>query len=302
MARPPPPSHPPDPASITLARALSRLETKIVFPDTRLLHSSYERAKTSANLEYARTLLLRLEHQTSFIKIQSKKQAQQKRLKAHRASLKTLTERLQAIEQEDNGIVEFDQNSTDDLLREGDILSASTSPSIPTSVRERGQGTLDSEPLDRRKPPFSPREPSPSSTLRNRRPQSSLFPPDLASATGTSTALHTPAPTTTTQRLESDSSTQSQLTSDLIAMTSRLKSNAQSLSQSLLVDSETLNRAQSSLDKNESSMEAASKRMGLLRRMSEGKGWWGRMMLYAWIAGLWVLAIGLVFLGPKFRF
>lgn len=85
-------------------------------------------------------------------------------------------------------------------------------------------------------------------------------------------------------------------------MTSRLKSNAQSLSQSLLVDSETLNRAQSSLDKNESSMEAASKRMGLLRRMSEGKGWWGRMMLYAWIAGLWVLAIGLVFLGPKFRF
>ncbi|KAL9612012.1 MAG: hypothetical protein Q9167_003378 [Letrouitia subvulpina] len=301
MARPPAPSHPPDPASITLARALFRLESKITSPDARLLHSSYERAKTSANLEYARTLLLRLEHQTSLLKIQSKKQTQQKKLKAHRAHLKTLTERLQAIEQEDNGTVELDQDTTDDLLGEG-VAFATMSPSIPTSVSERGQGKLDPEPLDRRRSPFPLREPSPSSTLRNRRPQSSVFPPDLASATGTSTALHNPTPTTTTQRLESDSSTQSQLTSDLIAMTSRLKSNAQSLSQSLLVDSETLNRAQSSLDKNEGSMEAASKRMGLLRRMSEGKGWWGRMMLYAWIAGLWVVAIGLVFVGPKLRF
>lgn len=206
------------------------------------------------------------------------------------------------IEQEDNGFVESDQNSTDVLVEEGDIVSASTSPSDPLSAREGGQEAIDSKPLDRQKPPFSLREPSPSPTLRNRRPQSSLFPASLASATGTSTALQTPTPTTTAQRLESDSSTQSQLTSDLITMTSRLKSNAQSLSQSLLVDSETLNRAQSSLDKNESSMEAASKRIGLLRRMSEGKGWWGRMMLYAWIAGLWVVAIGLVFLGPKFRF
>jgi hypothetical protein len=49
-------------------------------------------------------------------------------------------------------------------------------------------------------------------------------------------------------------------------------------------------------------MEAAGKRMGLLKRMSEGKGWWGRIMLYAWIGGLWVVAILLVFVGPKLRF
>ncbi len=42
--------------------------------------------------------------------------------------------------------------------------------------------------------------------------------------------------------------------------------------------------------------------MGLLKRMSEGKGWWGRIMLYAWIGGLWVVAILLVFVGPKLRF
>jgi hypothetical protein len=49
-------------------------------------------------------------------------------------------------------------------------------------------------------------------------------------------------------------------------------------------------------------MEAASKRIGMLRRMSEGKGWWGRIMLYAWIFGLWIVAILLVFVGPKLRF
>lgn len=49
-------------------------------------------------------------------------------------------------------------------------------------------------------------------------------------------------------------------------------------------------------------MEAAEKRMGLLRRMTEGKGWWGRMMLYAWIVAGWVLAILIVFAGPKLRF
>lgn len=40
----------------------------------------------------------------------------------------------------------------------------------------------------------------------------------------------------------------------------------------------------------------------MLRRMSEGKGWWGRMMIYLWIFGLWVVALGIVFLGPKLRF
>jgi len=63
-----------------------------------------------------------------------------------------------------------------------------------------------------------------------------------------------------------------------------------------------MDRAVRGLDKNTTGMEAAGKRMGLLKRMSEGKGWWGRMMLYAWIAGLWVVAILLVFVGPKLRF
>lgn len=63
-----------------------------------------------------------------------------------------------------------------------------------------------------------------------------------------------------------------------------------------------LDRAVDGLDATTSNMGAAEKRMGMLRKMTEGKGWWGRMMLYAWILGLWVVAILIVFLGPKLRF
>jgi len=49
-------------------------------------------------------------------------------------------------------------------------------------------------------------------------------------------------------------------------------------------------------------MEAAEKRIGTLRRMSEGRGLWGRLLMYVWIAGLMVLALAVVFVLPKLRF
>ena len=63
-----------------------------------------------------------------------------------------------------------------------------------------------------------------------------------------------------------------------------------------------LERAAEGLDKNEVGMEAAQRRMGFLRRASEGRGWLGRMKMYAYIAGLAICAFLLVFVGPKFRF
>lgn len=71
---------------------------------------------------------------------------------------------------------------------------------------------------------------------------------------------------------------------------------------SLEAEKPLLSQTGESLNKNTDGMAAAEKRMGMLRRMSEGKGWLGRMMLYAWIAGLWFIAILLVFVGPKMRF
>jgi len=56
------------------------------------------------------------------------------------------------------------------------------------------------------------------------------------------------------------------------------------------------------LEKGSAGMEAAEKRMGMVRRMSEGRGLWGRLLMYVWIGGLWVLALAVVFVLPKLRF
>jgi hypothetical protein len=85
-------------------------------------------------------------------------------------------------------------------------------------------------------------------------------------------------------------------------MASALKDSSKAFASTLESEKSTLNRAAEGLDKNELGLEAASKRMGYLRSMTEGRGWWGRMLMYAWIAGLMVLAILIVFVGPKFRF
>ena len=71
---------------------------------------------------------------------------------------------------------------------------------------------------------------------------------------------------------------------------------------SLAAEKEVLKSAESGLEKNELGMEKAGRGMGMLRRMTEGQGWWGRIKLYALIAGLWLVAFLLVFLGPKLRF
>ncbi|KAL8860283.1 MAG: hypothetical protein Q9178_003254 [Gyalolechia marmorata] len=275
-------SEPPDVTAINLRRALDRLEQKILIsPNLRLINSSFERTKTSANLEYARTLLLRLEHESSNLKIQSRKQDRQKTFLAQRALIKRLTERLHELDNQDPDRY-TSESEGEDLL--GTILPAQPPVGSPSST------TPTDTDLDRRKP-----EASIESNLRNRRQ-----PYDLPiSSSGTSTALPS---NLTAQQLESHSTEQVDLTSSMVALVAQLKSSTLAFSSSLELDNEALTRAQEGLEKNESGMEAAGKRMGMLKRMSEGKGWWGRIMLYAWIGGLWVVAIGLVFIGPKFRF
>lgn len=56
------------------------------------------------------------------------------------------------------------------------------------------------------------------------------------------------------------------------------------------------------MDNSAGGMEAAQKRMGLLRRMTEGKGRLGRIILYLWVGGLWIALILVMFVMPKLRF
>ncbi|KAL8872068.1 MAG: hypothetical protein Q9174_002237 [Haloplaca sp. 1 TL-2023] len=275
-----------DYTAINLRRALIRLEQKILIsPDPRLARSSFERTKTSAvssNLEYARTLLLRLEHELSNVKIQSRKQERQKTLLGQRALIKRLTECLHDLDNQDSDAYSSESEG-EDLLGE-DIQSESRTATATSGVGPHNQpGPTTSEQTSL--------EPS----FRNR-----MNKPNQQKATsGSSTALPSDP---NAQQLESHSTEQLDLTSSMVSLVAQLKSSTLAFSSSLDLDNEALARAQEGLEKNETGLNAAGKRMGTLRKMSEGKGLWGRMMLYAWIGGLWVVATLLVFVGPKFRF
>lgn len=143
---------------------------------------------------------------------------------------------------------------------------------------------------------------APTSTLRNRG-ATGASPAPGAKATGSRVAptdnekLESTEHALSDQRLE-----QEDLTNSLLSLASQLKASSHNFHNSLESEQSVLDRAVHGIDRTSSTMEAAGQRMGMLRRMTEGKGWWGRMMLYAWIFGLWVIAILIVFVGPKFRF
>ena len=150
------------------------------------------------------------------------------------------------------------------------------------------------------------RNPSePQNVIRNRGLQPQALNPgdmtDIATTTGASPKSNDPS-LATAKILESADATQASLTTSLLTLAQQLKASSTSFSASLDADKGSLERAGDGLDRNTSGMDAAGRRMGLLKRMSEGRGWWGRMMLYAWIGGLWVVAILLVGVGPKLRF
>jgi hypothetical protein len=126
---------------------------------------------------------------------------------------------------------------------------------------------------------------------------------EVASATGNS--LFSSKPTTTTDTTEAtlshDRSEQEGLTNSLLEMAKQLKQQSIHFGQTLESDTSVLDRTVAALDRSSQGMDAAGQRIGTLRRMTEGRGWWDRMKLYAMIFGLW-LAIFLVVLGPKIRF
>lgn len=85
-------------------------------------------------------------------------------------------------------------------------------------------------------------------------------------------------------------------------MAQTLKSQSFAFQSDLEQEKDVLSAAGAGMEKGERGMDAASRRMGALTKMTEGKGWWGRMMLYAWIFGLMVMAILIVGVMPKLRF
>lgn len=85
-------------------------------------------------------------------------------------------------------------------------------------------------------------------------------------------------------------------------MAQKLKASSHAFADSLDSEKDIIGRAVEGLDNNETGMNAAQRTMKTLTRMTEGKSWWDRMFLFAYIAALWFLAFFIVFFMPKLRF
>ncbi|TIA33684.1 hypothetical protein D6C79_08906 [Aureobasidium pullulans] len=293
--------------TVDLDQLLGKLSNTLLSPtadDRHLRTTFYERNRISANVEYARTLLLRLEHNTADIKTQSRKSTIQADLQTKRDLIKKLNTRL--IELNQLASLQEDSDSSSDEDEDEDEESQGQ------KVREFAPAVSTSDTLDTDPSLTSPQQAAQdlANNLRSRKPNAtnSNAPADSATTSALFNNRTAQTPTaageklSTEQVLDSANRDQDILTTSLVALAQSLKQSSLSFASSLDAEKEVLRRAEGGLDKNSMGMEAAGNRMGALRRMTEGKGWWGRIRLYAIIAALWVAAFLLVFVGPKLRF
>ncbi|OBT70298.1 hypothetical protein VE03_00066 [Pseudogymnoascus sp. 23342-1-I1] len=301
----------PDHTSLNLTRLISRLQNTLLEPDAETSHrlraSGFERRKVGANLEYAKTLLLRLGQESPNVKPQPNKQDAQSDLQTKKQQLDALDARLHELNAAGQ---EYDDNASS----EGEDLLGEDTPSesVGDSHTPAAGDTTDDDDADYQQI-LSERRAAAQATQTASQPQNArdeLFPSSLRArhgdaSVGVDTAQTTSSSTSapiTEALMKHHRAEQEELTTSLLSMAQALKASSQSFSQTLESEKETVDRAGEGLDRNVTGMEAASKRMGYLRKMSEGKGWWGRMMLYAWIFGLMFAAFFIVAFMPKLRF
>ncbi|OLN95548.1 Protein transport protein use1 [Colletotrichum chlorophyti] len=343
------PSASPEKGAAELTQLLRRLDQAILHADQdrerRLRASEFERARLNSNIEYARSLLTRVEQETLNVKQLSRKQDMQADLNRKRDLIERLVDRMHDLEQlheEDND----DSSDGEDILAEIIPTPSESMDSRSTDVATEDTGDQNDDdnepelpdlpppvaapPTDQPQPPAptpsttepSPPQPTPvagtttTQTIRSRGPAR----PESPSATSTATAraalfasrrsntvkstASAPESSTATAEaiLDHQRAEQDALSESILKMASALKTSSQRFSDTLEADKNVVSRAGEGMEKTERGMDAASRRMGTLRKMTEGKGWWGRMMLYAWVYGLMVALILLVFVMPKLRF
>lgn len=101
--------------------------------------------------------------------------------------------------------------------------------------------------------------------------------------------------------LDQQAAEREDLADKVFKMAQAMKKQQQSIYDSLETEKDVLSRATEGMERTGRGMEVARGRMGMLQKMTEGKGWWGRVMLYAWVYGLMVGLLVLVFVVPKLR-
>ncbi|EXJ57847.1 uncharacterized protein A1O5_12405 [Cladophialophora psammophila CBS 110553] len=274
----------------------------------------FHRTKWLHNVEGARTLLLQLERKAQSIRVQRAKYEAVKDLAEKRAIIKRLKDRIEEIGREvdmmgsddwkppigegEEGETLYDflqkqansqatngaakERVQDDRLREGKPIE---------SVEEERPAAVVQDDKDTREELFGP-----SSPRRRGKGQAEATSKSGAQASGVSNLASTERSLLDSSRVHED------ITVSLVKMAARLKQEQRKLQFSLEQDKGILGRAIEGLDVSLSGMEAASKNMAFLRRMSEEEGWFGRLKLYGMIFAMWVVAFLLVFVCPKLRF
>lgn len=283
-----------------LNRLLAALDHTLLSPtpDARLRTSQYERNRVNANIEHARTLLLTLEKQSATVRVQSQRQHFQADLQRKRELIKRMNVRLQEL----NELDEFDEDEDDDDEdADGEEV-----------MKQYGPARTDTDPgLDTGEPQGSRIDDTQANELRSRKPLQASD--NRAAATTTAREqLFAARPPEQQQgqpelqqhetKLSHNRNEQEALTSGLLGLARALKESSIQFGSSLEAEKDVLKRAEGGLDKSAQGMEQAERKMGMLRSMSEGQGWWGRIKLYGFIFGLWLACFLLVFIGPKLRF
>lgn len=289
-------------STVTLNRLLSRLDQTLLHPESeqlsRIRESQYERNKVGANIEHARTLLLTLEKQSSTIRIQTQRQQIQADLQAKRELIKRLNTRLQELNQlgdagdDDDDREEEDSEDADDVIASYEPARKDTHDGIEAGGPDGPQIPdlpLEAELRSRRPPQASDNRTAASTSARESLFANRSNPKQDANLSQSETML-------SHNRTEQES-----LTTSLIGLAKALKDSSVQFSSSLEAEKDVLKRTEGGLDKGSQGMEAAERKMSMLRRMSEGQGWWGRIKLYAFIFGLWLACFLIVFVGPKIR-
>lgn len=332
-----------------LTLLLSRLQRTILHADaereTRLKQSEFEREKALRNVNYARSLLTKLEQEALAVKVHTRRQEAQADLVRKREVLDQLAERLSDLAEfaaaEDNGDDDEDTDGEDILAdiiaTPSESMDSTRSPDMPPAEPNDPSGQIP-DPVEPPSPPPSQAQPdhppSPSTTtaaaatsattttsqtLRPRHPNPPP-PPTASTTTATSTtntsalfANHRPssqsatttsttAISTTEAILDHQRAEQDALSESILKLASELKASSHAISASLDEDKELVDRAGQGMSKTGESMEGVTRRMGVLTRMTEGEGWWGRMKLYAIVYGLMVVLVLVVGVLPKLRF
>jgi len=299
--------------TIALNRLLTRLDHTLLSADAdpKLRTSQYERNRVGVNVEKARTLLLSLEKQSASVRSQlSQKQQIQADLQQKRELVKQLNAKLEELNrlgEEEEEEDDVDSDSDD----EGEESNASTTTQQPSyaPARPDADNGLEAnvDPRETLRTAVSDAQQQANQReMRSRKPLSAADNKSAASTTAREELFagrkQHPDLETTEALMSHNRSEQDALTNGLLGLARALKESTMNFGASLEAEKDVMKRAESSLEKSSLGMEAAGAKMGTLRRMSEGQGWWGRIKLYGCIFALWVFLFLVVFLGPKLRF